>query len=77
MNDRSKAHVLPGLLAALPLVPAGLLAQEAPPPLSLTLPDAVSAALEQSRDVRDARLELEVARSQVTEAWGNVYPPSP
>ena len=74
MNHRSKAHVLPGLLMALLSVPGGLMAQEAPPPLSLTLPDAVRAALEQSRDVQDARLELEVAKSQVTEAWGNVYP---
>jgi outer membrane protein len=74
VNHRSKAHLLPGLLAALLLAPSGLMAQEASPPLSLTLPEAVRSALEQSRDVRDARLELEVARSQVTEAWGNVYP---
>lgn len=74
MNHRSKAQLLLGLLSGLVVFPAGLLGQDPQPPLSLTLPDAVRAALEQSRDVRDARLELEVAKSQVTEAWGNVYP---
>lgn len=74
MNHRSKALFLLALLSGLALFPAGLLGQDPQPPLSLTLPDAVRAALEQSRDVRDARLELEVAKSQVTEAWGNVYP---
>jgi len=60
-------------VAALALVGTPLEAQDSGP-VSLTLPEAVRTALEQSRDVRDARLELAVARSQVTEAWGNVYP---
>lgn len=74
VNDRSKVQFLLALLAALVWVPLPLVAQDPVSPLSLTLPDAVRGALEQSRDVRDARLELEVAKSQVTEAWGNVYP---
>lgn len=40
----------------------------------LTLSRAVEMALERNRDVRDARLGLEVAEEQVSEAWGNVYP---
>lgn len=73
MNDRSNAPILLGLLVAVAVAPAGVAGQDAQP-VSLTLPQAVQAALEQSRDVQAARLELEVAKSQVTEAWGNVYP---
>jgi outer membrane protein TolC len=40
----------------------------------LTLDGAVELAVERSRDVRDAELELESARRRVREAWGSVYP---
>jgi len=43
-------------------------------PARLTLDEAVRRALDANRDVREARLALEVARRQATEAWGNVYP---
>ncbi len=46
----------------------------APPAEALTLPQAVEMALERSRDVRDARFGLELAREQVSEAWGSVLP---
>jgi outer membrane protein len=60
-------------VAALLLVavlPAGGSAQRAP----LTLDRAVGLALDDSRDLRAARLELETARRQVREAWGSVFP---
>jgi outer membrane protein len=56
------------LLALLP--PARVAAQ----PVPLTVERAVEAALEHSRDVQDASLALQAARTQVGEAWGNVYP---
>lgn len=40
----------------------------------LTVDGAVEAALDRSRDVRDAELSLEGARRQVREAWGSVFP---
>jgi len=40
----------------------------------VTLEEAVSMALEQGRDVRDARLALEVAREQVSEQWAQLLP---
>lgn len=40
----------------------------------LTVAEAVHMALDRNREVQEARLELQVARRQVTEAWGNVYP---
>jgi outer membrane protein TolC len=40
----------------------------------LTLPEAVRAAVEQNPELDAARLELEQAREQVDEAWGNVFP---
>ncbi|HSJ05153.1 MAG TPA: TolC family protein [Longimicrobiales bacterium] len=52
------------------LVPSCALAQTAP----LTLDRAVELAVERSRDIRDAELELESARRRVREAWGSVYP---
>ncbi len=41
---------------------------------ALTLPDAVSMALRRNRDVRDARFALDLAREQVSEAWGGIMP---
>jgi outer membrane protein len=40
----------------------------------LTLDHAVERALQQSRDLEGARLELETARRQVKEAWSSVFP---
>jgi outer membrane protein len=40
----------------------------------VTLEEAVNMALEQGRDVRDARLALEVAREQVSEQWAALLP---
>jgi outer membrane protein len=61
----------PGWQAALlaALLPYPALAQT-----PLTLDRAVDLAVERSRDVRDAELELESARRRVREAWGSVYP---
>jgi len=44
------------------------------PPVTMSIGDAVRTALDQSRDIRDARLALEEARERVSEAWGSVYP---
>jgi outer membrane protein len=52
------------------LVAAPAAGQVAP----LTLERAVDIALEQSRDVQDARLSVESARRRVREAWGSVFP---
>ena len=41
---------------------------------ALTLPEAVSMALRRNRDVRDARFGLDLAREQVSEAWGGILP---
>lgn len=40
----------------------------------LSIREAVQTALQQSRDIRDARLALEEAEGRVSEAWGSVYP---
>ncbi|MDE0081488.1 MAG: TolC family protein [Gammaproteobacteria bacterium] len=42
--------------------------------LSLTLDEALRMAVEGSREVEQARLQLAVARGQVSEAWAAVYP---
>lgn len=41
---------------------------------TLSLLDAVSIALNRSRDIEDARLDLEVAQGQVRDAWSEVLP---
>jgi len=41
---------------------------------TVTITEAAQMALDQGRDVRDARLALEVAREQVSEQWGQLYP---
>ncbi len=41
---------------------------------ALGLREAVRSALDRSRDLRDARFELEIAEEQVSEVWGEVYP---
>lgn len=52
------------------VLPGDVMAQRSP----LTLDRAVDMALDANRDLRDATLGLEVARRQVREAWGSVYP---
>lgn len=49
-------------------------AEGASEPLTLTLREAVRTALQQSRDMQDARLSLEEAEERVSEAWGSVFP---
>ncbi len=49
-----------------------LAAQEGAP--SLTLRQAVKRALDRSRDIQDARSDLQQAGEQVSEAWSAVYP---
>lgn len=73
--------VLATVLAVASMPPALLRAQQpgsgaaAPPPGgTLTLPEAVSMALRRNNDVRDARFALDLAREQVSEAWGGVLP---
>jgi outer membrane protein len=41
---------------------------------SLSLDEAISTALDRSRELRQAREALNEAEGQVTEAWGNLYP---
>ena len=49
---------------------SGLAAQQQ----ALTLEQAVTTALERNEDLRDARMGLEVAGEQVSEAWSLLYP---
>jgi outer membrane protein len=58
------------MVAAMAVLPGGAVSQGVP----LTVERAVEAALDRSRDLRDAELALESARRQVREAWGSVYP---
>ncbi len=73
--------VLATVLAVATMSPTLLGAQQpgagsaAPPPGgALTLPEVVSMALRRNNDVRDARFALDLAREQVSEAWGGVLP---
>lgn len=43
-------------------------------PLTMSIREAVRTALDQSRDIQDARLALEEAEERVSEAWGSVFP---
>jgi len=52
-------------------VPAAVLGQET---RVMGLEEAVRTALDQSREVRSARLTLEEANERVSEAWSSVYP---
>jgi outer membrane protein len=58
------------MLLMLAMLPDAVAAQAAP----LTLGRAIDLAVERSRDLRDAELGVEIARRQVREAWGNVFP---
>ncbi len=57
-------------LLFVPTFPHGAQAQER----SVTLEEAVSAALADSREIQDARLEVEAARGRLSEARGFLYP---
>lgn len=59
-------------LALAAAAPVG--AQQAPAAAPLTLAEVVRAALDGSREIRQARLALDQADDQVREAWGSVYP---
>jgi outer membrane protein len=43
-------------------------------PVTISIREAVMTALDQSRDIQDARLALKEAEERVSEAWGSVYP---
>jgi len=58
----------------LALLLAGALTAQSTQAQTLGLEEAVRAALGNNRDVLAARLGLEEAREQVSEAWSNVYP---
>ena len=74
--------VLRVVLAVAAMLPAFSLRAQQPVPEAaqmpsgeaITLPEAVSLALRRSRDVREARFGLELAREQVSEAWGGILP---
>ncbi|MEX2531471.1 MAG: TolC family protein [Gemmatimonadota bacterium] len=78
---RTAALVLMGLLAGVsPLATQEitsleqLLGLEGIDPVVLPLDEAIATALERNRDVREARLQVEQAAGQVSEAWGEVFP---
>ena len=76
-RSRTPRWVLSLAALAVVAVPGAGAAQDAPSTVGsapLTLSRAVEIALERNRDVRDARLGLEVAEEQVSEAWGSVFP---
>jgi outer membrane protein len=63
------------VLLTLGLVTAeALMAQEATATHTFSLGQAVATALHQNRDVQAARLALQEANKQVTEAWSELYP---
>lgn len=85
MARKSAKAVALGILGAFLslLLPGGVQAQSGtgasggpsgPGPVIVSIREAVRTALEQSRDIQDARLALEEAEGRVTEAWGNVFP---
>lgn len=78
MNHRSLAGVRGAAALALLALAATALpttAQEtAPPERSVTLNEAIGIALERSRDLESARLDLADSDQRVREAWGNVLP---
>lgn len=59
-----------GLLFALPVHAQNV----TPPPVSLTLENAIEIALEHNYQVRSAELDVATANAQVREAWGSVMP---
>jgi outer membrane protein TolC len=74
-----------GLLILLSLLPRPGAAQDRPAagstgtpedgaPVTMSIREAVHTALDQSRDIQDARLALEEAEERVSEAWGSVFP---
>ncbi len=70
-------------LVAMALVPAAAAAQESPPggavvaadtSRTYTLTECARQAIQNNRELRHARLGLQVANRQVREAWGEVFP---
>ena len=51
-----------------------LLGLEGVDPQVLPLDEAIATALDRNREVREARLQVEQAAGQVTEAWGEIFP---
>ncbi|MFC1544193.1 TolC family protein [Gemmatimonadota bacterium] len=75
--DRIQRHTTATLLALLIAAPLGVAAQAVPTSLdgrALNLEESLAVALEQSKAVRDARLQVLVAEKQVTEARGRALP---
>lgn len=62
-----------GLLAAFLMLLSGI-AATAQTPVSLSLEEAITVALENNRDLKVSRLDLETADAQVDEAFGNALP---
>lgn len=68
------AALLVGLPARAQEAPADPLTVPAAAPVTLTLDEAVQLAVERAYTVRTAALDVETARAQVREAWGQLYP---
>jgi outer membrane protein len=62
------------VLVALTLATVDALVAQEPATRTVSLSEAVGLALRQNRDVQAARLGLEQADEQVSEAWSEVYP---
>lgn len=81
-RGRTGAGLAAALLVGLGLQPAAAAAQGTTagggageePTRVLGMEDVVRRALEESRDVRAARLSLDEADDRVSEAWGEIYP---
>ena len=80
-----RALLASGLLILVSLLPRSGSAQDRPAtgsegrsedgiPVTMSIREAVHTALDQSRDIQDARLALEEAEGRVSEAWGSVFP---
>ncbi len=78
--NRSVSHRSPAplavLLAGLLLLPGPVFAQTqpAPAPVTLTLDEAIQIALVNNYTLRNSRLDVDEARAQIREAWGQVMP---
>lgn len=73
MNATALRHFL-GATAALLLIAPPLAAQQPDGPTTLTLDQAVRAALAESPELEAARLELSAASGRAREAWSSVFP---
>lgn len=73
MNATALRHIL-GATAALLVLAPPLAAQQPDGPTTLTLDQAVRAALAESPELEAARLELSAASGRAREAWSSVFP---